>query len=234
MVPGKGGVWMKDKRNHTMEGEAKPTARFSKRKERKKGPVAMEDLQNDESSSFLKEVINIVLSVVIAYILFVVIRTFLFFPFQVVGESMYPTLQTGDRLILNRLGTIDRFDVVVFPAPDHTGEEYVKRVIGVPGDEITYYQDNLYVNGELMEEPYLDSMKEVAGDRQLTNDFTLYELSSGEAATVPQDMYFVMGDNRWVSKDSREFGFVPAEMIEGTATLRIWPLDRFGFLEENE
>lgn len=225
---------MRDKRDQTIGEEEHQTSHFSKRKKRKKEEVLANDLQNDDSSSFLKEVVNIVLSVIIAYILFVAIRTFLFFPFQVVGESMYPTLQTGDRLILNRLGNVDRFDVVVFPAPDDTGEEYVKRVVGVPGDEITYYQDDLYVNGELTEEPYLDAMKEVAGERQLTNDFTLYELSNGEAATVPEDMYFVLGDNRWVSKDSREFGFVPAEMIEGTATLRIWPLDRFGFLENGD
>lgn len=225
---------MREKRDRALGEEETHTSPFWKRKGSSKEEDDFLNEESEQSSSFLKEVLNIVISVVIAYVLFVLIRTFLFFPFQVVGESMYPTLQTGDRLILNRLGNIDRFDVVVFPAPDDTGEEYVKRIIGVPGDEIIYSQDELYVNGIQMEEPYLDAMKEAVGGRQLTNDFTLYTMTNGEAAVVPEDMYFVMGDNRWVSKDSREFGFVPADEIEGTATLRIWPLERFGFLEMND
>src|SRR5699024_12311121 len=87
------------------------------------------------TGSFFKELLNILFSVVVAYLLFLLIRAYLFFPFQVVGPSMYPTLQDGDRLILNRLGQLDRFDVVVFPAPDaessENNEEYVKRIIGV-------------------------------------------------------------------------------------------------------
>ncbi|HRK99628.1 MAG TPA: signal peptidase I, partial [Trichococcus flocculiformis] len=110
------------------------------------------------------------------------------FPFQVVGDSMVPTLETGDRLILNKLAEVDRFDIVVFPAPDGTDEEYVKRVIGLPGDEITYFQDELYINGEKVTEHYLEALKE-GSNQTLTGDFTLFSLT-GEMA-VPEDMYFV-------------------------------------------
>lgn len=188
------------------------------------------------SYNLIKEVVNILLSVVVAYVLFILIRTFLFFPFEVVGDSMVPTLTSGDRLILNRLGNVDRFDVVVFPAPDNPadGEEYVKRVIGLPGDEITYYKDELFINGELIEEHYLEPLKETEDEGQITNDFSLVDVPGSTSAVVPPDAFFVMGDNRQVSKDSRMFGFVPAEEIEGTSSLRIWPLDKIGFLGENE
>ncbi|APZ50240.1 signal peptidase I [Jeotgalibaca sp. PTS2502] len=177
-------------------------------------------------------------SVAIAYILFLLIRAYLFFPLQVVGPSMYPTLQDGDRLILNRLGSIDRFDVVVFPAPDPEGakenEEYVKRIIGMPGDEIVYLDDLLYVNGEAVEEHYLESLQAEKEDSTLTPDFTLMDIPESDSYQVPEGMYFVMGDNRSRSKDSRVFGFVSEELIEGTTSLRIWPLNRAGFLEKNE
>ena len=188
------------------------------------------EIQPENRGSFLREALNLILSVAIAFVLFIVIRTYLFYPFQVVGDSMVPTLETGDRLILNKLAEIDRFDIVVFPAPDGTDEEYVKRIIGLPGDEITYFQDELYINGEKIEEHYLEALRE-ASDQALTGDFTLFSLT-GEA-TVPEDMYFVLGDNRSVSKDSRVFGFIPAAQIEGTADLRLWPLNKIGIIDDN-
>ena len=192
--------------------------------------------QSNKGSSFIKEVINILLSVIVAYVLFILIRTFLFFPFEVVGSSMAPTLVSGDRLILNRLGDLDRFDVVVFPAPDTEAddEEYVKRIIGIPGDEITYYKDDLFINGELVEEKYLEPLKKANDEGQVTNDFSLLDVPGSTSAVVPPESYFVLGDNRLVSKDSRMFGFVPANEIEGTSSLRIWPLDKIGFLETND
>ena len=178
-----------------------------------------------EKTSLVKETINILLSVLVAYILFILIRTFLFFPFQVVGDSMKPTLLNGDRLILNRLAQIDRFDVVVFPAPDEEvsqdQEEYVKRIIGIPGDEIKYKQDSLYINGEMVHEKYLEPIKEMNNSIQITPDFSLEDIPNSVSQVVPDDMYLVLGDNRIVSKDSRSFGFVPIDEIEGSASLRI-------------
>lgn len=189
-------------------------------------------------NNILKESINILFSILVAYILFVLIRTFLFFPFQVVGESMSPTLLSGDRLILNRLAQVDRFDVVVFPAPDSEEgkekEEYVKRIIGLPGDEIVYQGDVLFINGVEVQENYLEPVKNLYPNRQTTPNFTLADLPNSHSNVIPEGMYLVLGDNRPVSKDSREFGLIPAEAIEGNARLRIWPLDRIGFLDENE
>ena len=191
------------------------------------GVEQKKDIQPEKRGGFFREALSLLLSVAIAFVLFVVIRTYLFYPFQVVGDSMVPTLETGDRLILNKLAEVDRFDIVVFPAPDGTDEEYVKRVIGLPGDEITYFQDELYINGEKVTEHYMEALKE-GSNQTLTGDFTLFSLT-GEMA-VPEDMYFVLGDNRVVSKDSRVFGFIPAAQIEGTADLRLWPLNKIGII----
>nr|WP_319218528.1 signal peptidase I [uncultured Trichococcus sp.] len=188
------------------------------------------EIQPENRGGFLREALNLILSVAIAFVLFVVIRTYLFYPFQVVGDSMVPTLETGDRLILNKLAEVDRFDIVVFPAPDGTDEEYVKRVIGLPGDEITYFQDELYINGEKIEEHYLEPLREDSG-QMLMLDETLFDMT-GETS-VPEDTYFVLGDNRALSKDSREFGFIPAAQIEGTADLRLWPLNKIGIIDDN-
>ena len=100
-------------------------------------------------------------ALLIAFGLAAIIRIFLFTPIVVDGESMMPTLENGDRMIVNKIGyTIgkpDRFDIVVFHAPEQ--KDYIKRVIGLPGDEVEYRDDVLYINGKPIEEPYLDQYK---------------------------------------------------------------------------
>jgi signal peptidase I len=155
----------------------------------------------------------------IGVILFVVIRTFLFSNYVVSGESMMPTLQDGNKLVVNKIGyemgSLDRFDVIVFHA--NKKEDYVKRVIGVPGDTVKYSNDVLYVNGKAQKESYLQKYKEqLPKGEKLTGDFP--------ATTVPKGKIFVLGDNRRVSMDSRYFGFVDEDKIVGNVDLRYWPL----------
>ncbi|MFZ2917148.1 MAG: signal peptidase I, partial [Trichococcus flocculiformis] len=94
----------------------------------------------------------------------------------------------------------------------------------------TYFQDELYINGEKIEEHYLEPLREDSG-QMLMLDETLFDMT-GETS-VPEDTYFVLGDNRVVSKDSRVFGFIPAAQIEGTADLRLWPLNKIGIIADN-
>lgn len=181
--------------------------------------------------NFFEEVFSIVLSVVIALVIFWVVRTYFFYPFRVDGASMANTMNDGERYILNLRADIDQSDIVVFPAPDGSGDEYVKRIVGVPGDTVEYEDDVLYINGEAIDEPYLDSIKEdyfarFPEDTTFTDDFTLEEIT-GET-TVPEGSYFVLGDNREVSHDSRYFGFIDADSVEGTTHFRYWPLDKLG------
>jgi signal peptidase I len=177
--------------------------------------------------SVKKEGLEWIKAIAIGLIIFVVIRTFLFSNYVVEGESMMPTLQDGNKLVVNKIGyqmgDLHRFDVIVFHANE--SEDYVKRVIGLPGDKVEYKDDILYINGKKQSEPYLDRYKqEFTGDK-LTGDFTLEELT-GEK-TVPEGKIFVLGDNRRSSMDSRYFGFIDEEQIVGKVNLRYWPLSEF-------
>ena len=116
------------------------------------------DLVKEKNKWYILEITDEMLDVVMAG--FTSLDTNLFYHFQVVGDSMLPTLESGDRMMLIKLEKVNRFDIVVFPVPDGTEQEYVKRVIGLPGDEIKYFQDELYINGEKVEEHYLEKFKE--------------------------------------------------------------------------
>ena len=137
---------------------------------------------------------------------------------------MYPTLHDSDRMFMSKLGDIHRFDVVVLHAPDQD-KEYIKRVIGMPGDTIEVKDGKLYINGQVVDQPFIN--KEILVNKTVyIDDFTLQELT-GESK-VPEGKYFVMGDNRGVSRDSRMIGFIERSAIEGKAVFTIWPLNRIG------
>lgn len=160
----------------------------------------------------------------IGLIIFIFIRTFFFTSYVVEGVSMEPTLVGGNKLIVNKIGyqigELHRFDVIVF---HHNKEEdFVKRIIGLPGDKIEYRNDELHVNGEKVAEPYLEKYRQEALGGRLTGDFTLEELTGSE--TVPEGKLFVLGDNRPKSRDSREFKFISVDQVVGKVNLRYWPL----------
>lgn len=170
-------------------------------------------------------------ALLIAFGLVAIIRVFLFTPIIVDGESMMPTLRDGDKMLVNKIGyTIGepkRFDIVVFHAEEQ--KDYIKRVIGLPGDEVVYEDDVLYINGEPYEEPYLDSLKQETIDLPLTENFELKDKI--QATTVPEGHVFVLGDNRRKSRDSRSIGAVPIEEIIGKTKFVFWPMKNFGFVD---
>ncbi|KMK96839.1 signal peptidase I [Rossellomorea marisflavi] len=174
-----------------------------------------------------KEGLEWIKALAIGLIIFIVIRTFLFSNYVVDGESMMPTLQDGNKLVVNKIGyqigDLHRFDVLVFHANEK--EDYVKRVIGLPGDTVTYKNDKLYINGKYYEEPYLDTYKAENSGGKLTGDFTLEELTGDKK--VPKGKLFVLGDNRRGSEDSRYFGFIDREQVVGKVNLRYWPLNEW-------
>lgn len=160
-------------------------------------------------------------SITIAIVLAFIIRSFILTPIVVDGESMTPTLQDKDRMIVTKIGEPNRFDIVVFHAPD--GRDYIKRVIGLPGDKVEYKDDVLYINGKAYKEPYLEKYKKLFKDGNLTDSFTLKETAVG-SDTVPEDCLFVMGDNRRYSKDSRAIGAVPLKKVVGTTNVVFYPI----------
>jgi len=164
-------------------------------------------------------------ALVIAFVIAILIRYILFTPIVVDGDSMMPTLHDGDRMIVNKIGyTIgepDRFDIVVFHAPE--GKDYIKRVIGLPGDTVAYKDDQLYINGKAYDEPYLDEYKSQLTEGTLTQDFTLQEIDP-TLEVIPEGYVFVMGDNRRYSKDSRHIGIVSQDELIGNTSIIFWPI----------
>jgi len=164
------------------------------------------------------------LIIVIAVLASFLMRTFAFQTFFIPSGSMEPTLQVGDRIVVNKLavswGTINIGDVVVFKAPpaEDCGEpvtDLVKRVIGIPGDTLTSKGNTIYVNGVALTEkwPHTEPLGQPIGHVHLK-----------------ANQYFMMGDNHSDSCDSRMWGPVPRSDIIGKAFVRIWPLSRIGFL----
>lgn len=164
-------------------------------------------------------------ALLIAFAIAAFIRYFLFTPIVVDGDSMMPTLENGDRMVVNKfsykIGEPERFDIVVFHAPEQ--KDYIKRIIGVPGDFVEYKDDQLYINGQPIEEPYLDAYKAQINEGSLTYDFSLKDIDP-TLDVIPEGYVFVMGDNRQYSKDSRHIGIVPQEEIIGNTNIIFWPL----------
>jgi signal peptidase I len=148
------------------------------------------------------------------------VRPFVVEAFYIPSESMVPTLRVGDRVLVNkfiyRFTEPERGDIVVFQSVEGGGEDLIKRVVGVPGDEISVRGGRLFVNGEPQRDPYVNKK--------------FPDTSSSAPTSVPQGHVFVMGDNRANSRDSRYFGTVPQRNIEGEAFLRFWPPERIGGL----
>ena len=174
--------------------------------------------------NFIKELIPYIIIVIIV----IIIRSFVITPIIVRGDSMDDTLNNGEVLILGKISykfeDIKRYDIIVIK--DKTSDFIIKRVIGLPGDDI-YYKDNvLYINGERQDEVFSDD---------LTEDFNLEDICSITNTTcdgkIPPHMYLVLGDNRDVSADSRMKGLFSESQILGKALCRLWPLNKLGKLK---
>lgn len=165
----------------------------------------------DKFLLFLKENI-IYIGIILAIIL---IRCFIVTPVRVDGPSMNNTLYNGDILLLKKFDkSFDRFDVVVF---DYKGSRLVKRIIGLPGEHIRFKDNVLYVNGEEVKQDMIEIK---------TPDF---DISQKGVDVIPKDYYFVVGDNRVNSNDSRyQVGFVKKSDIVGTVNFVLFPFKRFG------
>lgn len=180
----------------------------------------------------------------------ILLRVFFWKPVVVEGHSMDPTLANGEHLIILTSTSIKRQDIVVAKEYDQTDgktKNIVKRVIGLPGDTITFNDDVLKVNGKVVKEPYLADYQAQFKKDQLQSTYkynTFFQslarksiafttASTGEAnftVKVPEGQYYLLGDDRIVSQDSRKVGTFPKKDIVGEAKLRFWPLKRIGGL----
>ncbi|GMA68798.1 signal peptidase I [Leuconostoc litchii] len=173
-------------------------------------------------------------------IIVVLIRSFLFTFVTVSGPSMQPNLQDKEKVILNKIATYRRGDVIVFNAKNEDpryragDDKYVKRIIGLPGDTVEYKSSNLYVNGKKVNQSFISLSERSQGtEMSFGNTWTLKTLSSGTLwqkkdrnhTTVPKGTYFVMGDHRSVSNDGRYFGFIDKNHVIGKVVVPFWNSD---------
>lgn len=173
----------------------------------------MEENKQKPKKSLLKELLPYIIIVIVV----VLLRTFIMTPIQVDGSSMYPTLEDKELLILKKYDhSFERFDIIVF---DYNGNRLIKRVIGLPGENVEYKDNKLYIDGKPIKENFQKNSK--------TDDFKLEDIGFD---FIPENSYFVMGDNRENSTDSRIIGLVDKEKIKGSTNLSIFPFDKIGTL----
>lgn len=182
---------------------------------------------------------------------FLLTRLFVWLPVQVDGHSMDPTLADGQRVIVLKHTNIQRFDVVVATEVENgQTKQIVKRVIGMPGDTITYNDDKLTVNGKEVDEKYLKEFQDAFAKDKLQSEYSyrdyFQQLAQNASAftlnadgnatfsvTVPEGQYYLLGDNRLVSKDSRAVGNFSQDALVGEVKFRFWPLNEIGTIGNN-
>ncbi len=188
---------------------------------------------SDKIKSVKDEILEWIKALLIALAIILLIRWLAFNPFLVDGESMEPSFQDGEMIIVNKLiytfRDPRRGEVIVFLAPE--GKDYIKRVIALPGERVRVDRDQVYVNDELLEERYLTEAVEAARARGRSYNNGVYSVTA--EVIVPEDALFVMGDNRAHSKDSRypDVGFVTYDQIVGRADVVYWPIRELSIVQ---
>jgi signal peptidase I len=177
-------------------------------------------------------------SIVIAVILALFIRTFVVQAFKIPTGSMEENLLIGDHLLVNKfvfgatetalerailpIGTIKRRDIIVFKYPEEPERDFIKRVIGLPGETVEVREKKVYINGTALDEPYVHFLAPPSGPSEF-HEVTSFDVRERYGpVTVPPNHYFVMGDNRDNSQDSRYWGFLPQELIKGKSLIIYW------------
>lgn len=165
----------------------------------------------------MRAILDALQPVVLAFAVIMMVYLFLFQPHKVDGSSMYPNLKNGDYILTEKLSYKNsnpkRGDVVVFHAPPPNNADYIKRVIGLPGETVLISKGRVHINGQILQEAYLTNI--------ITSEKSF--LREGISYTIPPDYFMMFGDNRSFSSDSREFGPISKRAIVGRAALRYWP-----------
>jgi signal peptidase I len=197
--------------------------------------MAKERVMADFKKSTLREYFE---SIVIAVILALFIRTFVVQAFKIPTGSMEENLLIGDHLLVNKfvfgasqtalersllpVGTIKRRDIIVFKYPEEPDRDFIKRVIGLPGETVEVREKKVYINGTPLDEPYVHFLAPPSASSEFHEVTSFNVREQYGPVTVPPNHYFVMGDNRDNSQDSRYWGFLPRELIKGKSLVIYW------------
>ena len=190
----------------------------SSRESHQQNEFSRADVERESSSGFHRDLRVWARDLVVALGLAMIIIVFFYQPVKVEGTSMAPLLSDQERIFINKFvyhfEPIGRGDVVVFWYPLDRTKSFIKRVVGLPGDEVEIRRGRVYINGKNLEEPYVPSQ--------------YIDTAAYGPVQIPRDEYFVMGDHRISSNDSRIFGPVPSAFIYGKAVFAYWPWTQFG------
>lgn len=170
---------------------------------------------------------DLVETVVMAMAIFVIVYFFLVQPHQVTGSSMLPNFEDGEYILTDKVSYHfhhpQRGNVIVFKAPKNEQKDFIKRIVAIPGEKIKLERGNIFIDGKKLEESYLPA-------DMVTLPKSL--VTEGQEVLIPLGEYFVMGDNRQHSSDSRDWGTVPEGLIIGKAWLRYWPINKISFIPQ--
>lgn len=215
----------KSKKKHKKHNNHKNEHRkYHSKKQNKRKKLSKREKEIIKKKLLIKRIYLIVAAFFLSLVLYISVFFFMFSIGKMDGYSMIPTLNNKEVVAVSRRKSVSRFDLIYMNTPNGKGKS-VRRVIGIPGDEISFKDDELFINGNGKEEKYLIGKKKSLGSMILTDDFTLDEVTG--QTKVPNDAYFVLGDNRKSSTDSRYYGFVSKKEVIGRVDLRIFPLSKF-------
>lgn len=212
----------------------------------------MSEKQTENKYSFFKWLLEVVVVTGIICGIIILLNTYVFDKCTVSGPSMQPSFENGEHVLVLRHAQIKRGDVVVVDAPDEKGALYIKRVIGIPNDKIVSKNNKIYINGRKLNQPWLNAGRKLKDGRSSelyntkhyadTQNFTIRSLAKSanyqhyynykqlkqmqKTNRVPSGTYFVMGDHRSVSKDSRYIGTIRRDKIVGVVKLRYYPINK--------
>lgn len=187
-------------------------------------PIYSGDFQ-EPGPSLGAKVIEFIQTLVIFLAIGTAIYLFIAQPHRVSGQSMYPTLENGDYILTNKIGYTfgepQRGQIIVFKEPRDESLDFIKRIVGIPSDRLKIQNGRVYLNGEVLEEAYLNPS---------VTTLPAAFLKEGQEVIIPEKRYIVVGDNRLASSDSREWGFITRDEIIGQAFFRYWPINSIGLI----
>ena len=219
---------MNDKKKKVTQRQRKKRVEHQMTKRHKKKSITTKKKKQKVQKQFLNFTIEMIGTLVVFTVLVWIVSLFLFSLPKVTGYGMSPTLEHNERVFVNKKGKITRFSLVYMNVPNKENEQTIRRVIGLPGEEVRYKNDQLWIdNKEINERFLIEKKQEAAQNNELfTEDFSSAHLSTEGTSRIPKGKVLVLGDNRSYASDSRFYGYVDEQDILGTVTMRLLPIHK--------
>lgn len=221
---------MKERKSIITKSQRKKTMNQPsvKRRKKRRKTGKPKKKKKQKQKRFFHFISDIIKTFIVFALLFWGLSFFLFSVPKVSGYGMTPTLDNNDRVFVNKKGTITRFSLVYMNVPNQENSRTIRRVIGLPGEDVYYKNDQLWINGKEISERFLAEKKQEAAQNNelFTEDFSTKQLSTDGTSRIPEGKFLVLGDNRFYASDSRFYGYVDEKDIIGTVSMRLFPIHK--------